>query len=473
MVNPYLQGKASYGSPTKHQENTRPATLGSSLALKKFENIKRSVTSSQERKSIDKKQLKKNKNAKKASSKVQAKFTSDEDEEDDDDISSAHQASDSDESSDSFLKRAKGANKFIKKAEKDASSSKQETEEVGTENTEEEEEEEEEETTEDIDDASGLIDLRKKKKDNRMKLIDDNDDEIDSEIQAIGTARSNSRMVSISSTSMRKGANKVTFEMYSDNESDKTMTEDDDVSLVQNSRLVLDVRQLDFEPRPGSNNSMRRKSSMKKPASPIKEAFDYESNFDDDSRQSEASPNRFVNDVNDLQPAKYKPKPKQRTSRPSSRSNDSIATDLNNTADESSASEIITIKNGSSDFYQEDFDTETETSIRSRSSIKRYSKKSGRKKESEMKSAQVQVDDLELMRHSDLVKNLSLYSPFSLGTQVPLSDLNNLIEFNVVNNSFNDIIKMNLAFMKNFLSTQRQMYESEIRNIKPRKFYQS
>lgn len=90
-----------------------------------------------------------------------------------------------------------------------------------------------------------------------------------------------------------------------------------------------------------------------------------------------------------------------------------------------------------------------------------------------MKSAQVQVDDLELMRHSDLVKNLSLYSPFSLGTQVPLADLNNLIEFNVVNNSFNDIIKMNLSFMKNFLSTQRQLYESEIRNIKPRKFYQS
>ena len=56
-----------------------------------------------------------------------------------------------------------------------------------------------------------------------------------------------------------------------------------------------------------------------------------------------------------------------------------------------------------------------------------------------------------------------LFTPYSVASKQV--DWNKYLDLNVANNAFNDLMKMNLNFMKHFISLQRQMYESEMQKL--------
>lgn len=151
------------------------------------------------------------------------------------------------------------------------------------------------------------------------------------------------------------------------------------------------------------------------------------------------------------------------------------------------------LKGGAS--YKDDFDTSvsedlTQTqsrgqnySERSSSSKKHEHKKSKNKKKTrksslsprKMTSTEIQVDPKDLLKYSDVLKSVNVYNPSSLvlssltffNDSTTLRDLNQITGYNMINQTFNDLIKMNLNFLRTFLATQRTLYEQQVQSIHP------
>lgn len=124
--------------------------------------------------------------------------------------------------------------------------------------------------------------------------------------------------------------------------------------------------------------------------------------------------------------------------------------------------------------YYEDFETDQDFTTVSRT------EKSKRKHlsfvENKKVNMEVQVDPNDLLKNSDLIRSVNAYNPSSLllasvtylNEGSNLKDLNQLTGFNLINQTFNDLIRMNVNFMKNFLSTQKSLYEQQIASIQPK-----
>ena len=92
-----------------------------------------------------------------------------------------------------------------------------------------------------------------------------------------------------------------------------------------------------------------------------------------------------------------------------------------------------------------------------------------------LRDAEIQVNTNDLFKNSDLVRSLNIYNPSSIllsslaqFDQVNLRDLNQITGYNMINHAFNDLFKANLNFIKNFLATQRNMYEIQMQSIQPK-----
>lgn len=91
-------------------------------------------------------------------------------------------------------------------------------------------------------------------------------------------------------------------------------------------------------------------------------------------------------------------------------------------------------------------------------------------------TAEAQVDTHDLIKYSDVLRRVNVYNPSSLllsslsffDHSSSLRDLNQLTGYNLINETFNDLIKMNLSFFKNFLTTQRTLYEQQLQSIQPK-----
>ena len=91
-------------------------------------------------------------------------------------------------------------------------------------------------------------------------------------------------------------------------------------------------------------------------------------------------------------------------------------------------------------------------------------------------NAECQCDPIDLLKNSDLMKTVNVYNPSSillatsthLNDTATLRDLNQLTGYTMFNQAFNDILKININFVKNFLSAQRNLYEQQISSIKPK-----
>lgn len=92
-------------------------------------------------------------------------------------------------------------------------------------------------------------------------------------------------------------------------------------------------------------------------------------------------------------------------------------------------------------------------------------------------NAEIQVDPSELLKYTDLFKSMSITpNPSSLlissltylNDSTTLNDLHQLTGYNLINQTYNDLIRMNLNFFKSFLAVQRQLYQQQINSIKPK-----
>jgi hypothetical protein len=124
--------------------------------------------------------------------------------------------------------------------------------------------------------------------------------------------------------------------------------------------------------------------------------------------------------------------------------------------------------------YFEDFETDPDLTI-SRPDSSRRKQLSFAAEKVPTKSVEIQVNTNDLFKHSDLVKSLNIYNPSSLllsslsqFDQVNLRDLNQITGYNMINHAFNDLFRANLNFVRNFLATQRNMYEIQMQSIQPK-----
>ncbi|CAF0742232.1 unnamed protein product [Brachionus calyciflorus] len=127
--------------------------------------------------------------------------------------------------------------------------------------------------------------------------------------------------------------------------------------------------------------------------------------------------------------------------------------------------------------YFEDFETDPDLTIVSRADrLKRKHLSFAESNKKELNNIEVQVDPNDLLKHSDLIRSVNAYNPSSLllasvtflNEKSNLKDLNQLTGFNLINQTFNDLIRMNVNFMKNFLATQKSLYEQQIASIQPK-----
>lgn len=127
--------------------------------------------------------------------------------------------------------------------------------------------------------------------------------------------------------------------------------------------------------------------------------------------------------------------------------------------------------------YQDDFDTESDASkvfskanaksaASSMSAKPKHKERLYEKPAVEKRSIEIQVDQIDLMSRQDLVDNLKALSPYSVvSRQTNVQDLTSFINLNTIGFAFNDLMKMNLQFMKSFIQLQRQTYENELKSI--------
>ena len=125
--------------------------------------------------------------------------------------------------------------------------------------------------------------------------------------------------------------------------------------------------------------------------------------------------------------------------------------------------------------YYEDFES-TEMDATTRKSDKKHRTVHIEKKARPTTNAECQCDAIDLLKNSDLMKTVNVYNPSSillatsthLKDTARLRDLNQLTGYTMFNQAFNDILKININFVKNFLSAQRNLYEQQISSIKPK-----
>ena len=93
-------------------------------------------------------------------------------------------------------------------------------------------------------------------------------------------------------------------------------------------------------------------------------------------------------------------------------------------------------------------------------------------------NAEIQVDPTDLLKNADIMNSINVYNPSSillattshLNQAATLKDLNQLTGYTMINQAFNDLIKMNLGFVSNFLASQRNLYEQQIKSIQPKEY---
>lgn len=119
--------------------------------------------------------------------------------------------------------------------------------------------------------------------------------------------------------------------------------------------------------------------------------------------------------------------------------------------------------------YNSDF--ETEATLKS---LRKINKPSIQQK----RNAEIQVDPTDLLKNSEFLTTVNVYNPSSillattshLNTASTLKDLNQLTGYTMINQAFNDLMKMNLSFVSNFLTSQRNLYEQQIKSIRPKEY---
>ena len=130
-------------------------------------------------------------------------------------------------------------------------------------------------------------------------------------------------------------------------------------------------------------------------------------------------------------------------------------------------------------YYQDDFDTERDLTPKRKdySYNKRNKPISTKRTTVETTNAEIQCDPVDLLKNSDFAKTISVFNPSSivlantfLNNSSSLKELNELTGYTLFNQAFNDLIKINVNFVKNFLATQRALYEQQIKSIQPREF---
>lgn len=91
-------------------------------------------------------------------------------------------------------------------------------------------------------------------------------------------------------------------------------------------------------------------------------------------------------------------------------------------------------------------------------------------------NAEIQVDPTDLLRNGHVLNSISCFNPSSillastayLSNETTLRDLNQISGYSMINKAFNDLIKMNVVFINNFLITQRNLYEEQLKSIQPK-----
>ncbi len=94
----------------------------------------------------------------------------------------------------------------------------------------------------------------------------------------------------------------------------------------------------------------------------------------------------------------------------------------------------------------------------------------------ETTTASCQVDPQDLLKNSSLLNTVNVYNPSSillattshLNSGATLKDLNQVTGYCMINQAFNEILKVNINFVQNFLGAQRALYEQQISSIKPK-----
>jgi len=514
MVNPYAN-RQRMGSPAQQPKPVSQVTLGTSQALKKVESIQRKQQKAELKKI--KKEAKSTKLSKKDKSSAMTMFDTTSSDEDSSDDSS------DDDTSDSVLKNVKSkSNKFIKKQPSKkivSESEKQENEEVKSEVDESIRDEELQYS--DMSSQNHIvmpstskissISSSRHKGGNRVtfekKISTKNKSQSEATEQSTTNDQSSSEQSSSeggvninvildineldiggSSNQKTKSNKKETvsiikktkkFDKSEKKESnsiiDNNSSDDDSLSSSIRKNVILDLDDLENEITnvTGQKANNKHIDEKKPPKS------------DSNKKTAESNKKSSLN------------KSKQKRTRNNSRSqsivsiisqeSDSIATEIMNdnietesiasetyqTANESTSHRVPTVSRQKSESaysnYQEDFDTESEISrIQSSKSNTRISSATLIKPRTKYlttsaKSVEIQVNDVDLLKNSNLFIDTPLFTPFSVASK--RVDWNQYLDLNVANNAFNDLMKMNLEFMKNFINIQRQMYENEMRNL--------
>lgn len=469
MVNPYLQPRSYGGTPsaTKSAKNQpKIGSLGSSQILQKLENLGK------------KKQSKKDKKSSKQSNEFKsekAKLF---------ETTSESESEETSELTDPITTKRLMNNKFIKKPEP------KQIEYV--------ESNEEEVTSEETEKSEMTIQSFRSESQSQS----DNENDIVTERQPLGTGRSSaSKLHTASSSSIgRRIPSKVTFEKQpKDEESQIVSIIDSQASDTESTRSnlnrnIYDINELEqIKP-----NRKSKKAKSSDDESSFKNNFILDLDTLENQR-SDTKKRTNLKVTNEKWASEQKNSSstrraalsyKNRASRTQSivsvisEDRDTIVTEIQTEKSDSVDSFASEIKEDSITFrpqsrssvsahYADDFDTELETAT-SRSRVRtplKFKRLENNLIEPERRSMQTQVDDMDLVKNSPAFsQNLNVYSPFSLGPLMQLQNLDNIVQYNVINHTFNDIIKMNLDFMKNFLSVQRQLYENEIKSIKPKKY---
>ena len=149
--------------------------------------------------------------------------------------------------------------------------------------------------------------------------------------------------------------------------------------------------------------------------------------------------------------------------------------DFNTSADESVTS-MTSARTTSRETVTKSARSDRRKSKSSRDKKSSRSDKSSKKRATTTSTMEVQVDTHDLLKYSDVLKSVNVYNPSSLilsslsffNDSSSLRDLDQLTGFNLINQTFNDLIGMNLNFFKNFLNTQRTLYEQQLQSIQPK-----
>ncbi len=133
-----------------------------------------------------------------------------------------------------------------------------------------------------------------------------------------------------------------------------------------------------------------------------------------------------------------------------------------------------TVSYGFDDFETTDFDVDALSPRKEKKQLSFYEAKL--KPIAQTSNAEIQCDPTDLLRNSTLMNTVNVYNPSSillatashLNSENTLRDLNQITGYTMINQAFTDILRVNINFVKNFLSAQRSMYEQQINTIQPK-----